>query len=124
MSALVDAKLEKDLRAHPQADSFFQAHVSLQGMHGAGAWLTATPTDEARRMDPVLFQLAVKRRLRMRVQARDSFCPMCGQTMDAYGDHALSCSCNGDRTTRHNCLRDCLYYDAKQANMSPEREKA
>jgi hypothetical protein len=60
----------------------------------------------------------------MRVQDVDTFCPMCGGTMDSYGDHALTCPCKGDRTIRHNRLRDIVYEDASKGNMSPERGKA
>ena len=43
--------------------------------------------------------------------------------MDSFGDHALTCPCSGDRTVRHNRIRDGFYQDAKQGNMAPEREK-
>ena len=124
LSALIDAKLQSELTSHPQADASFQTHLALQSMHGAGAWLTAHPSDDARTLEPLLFKLGTKRRLRMRVQDTDTFCPMCGGTMDSYGDHALVCPCKGDRTVRHNRLRDCVYEDAKWGSMSPEREKA
>ena len=123
-SGLFDAKSRHDLTQHPNADASFQAHLALQGLPGAGAWLTAPPSDDAREVDPILFRIAVKRRLRLRVQICDSFCPMCGSTMDSFGDHALVCQCNGDRTLRHNALRNCVHADAVRGNMSPEREKA
>eukprot|EP00973_Karenia_brevis_P005963 811082-Karenia_brevis.AAC.1 len=44
--------------------------------------------------------------------------------MDSYGDHALVCGCNGDRTVRHNALRNAVCAEASVGNMSPEREKA
>ena len=75
-------------------------------------------------MDAALFKIAVKRRLRMRVQEEDICCPMCGGTMDSYGDHALVCPCRGDRTVRHNRLRDIVYEDARKGNLNAEREKA
>ena len=96
LSALIDAKAETDLKQHHSADPSYQAHLALHSLHGAGAWLTATPSDDARTMDPILFQIAVKRRLRIRVQSQDTFCPMCGDTMDSYGDHALVCTCRGE----------------------------
>ena len=43
--------------------------------------------------------------------------------MDSYGDHALVCPCNGDRTIRHNCIRDIAWEEAKAAGMHAEREK-
>jgi hypothetical protein len=91
---------------------------------GAGAWLTASPVDDERTLDPALFQTALQRRLRLRVQELDAFCPLCGGTMDSYGDHALVCPCNGDRTVRHNALRNVVYEDAARACLGAEREKA
>eukprot|EP00971_Amphidinium_carterae_P085787 1697207-Amphidinium_carterae.1 len=44
--------------------------------------------------------------------------------MDIYGDHALHCMCHGDRTVRHNQVRDAFADVAASAQMHPEREKA
>ena len=44
--------------------------------------------------------------------------------MDRWGDHALTCSCNGDRTVRHNAIRNICYEEAMEAGLRPEREKA
>ena len=123
MSALVDAKREQDLRRDSSADASYMAHLSLQQLCGAGAWLTAPPADAARTIEPALFKMALRRRLRIRVQDADMFCPMCGGTMDSYGDHALVCPCSGDRTVRHNRLRDSVFEDALRGHMGPEREK-
>ena len=96
----------------------------LQSLTGAGAWLTAAPVDDARTVDPVLFQTSLQRRLRLRVQDEDSFCPLCGSTMDSFGDHALVCPCHGDRTVRHNALRNAVYEDARKTSLGAEKEKA
>ena len=123
LSAMIDARREKDLRGRRDADGSFQAHLSLCMLPGAGAWLIATPADAARTIDAPLFRIGIKRRLRMQVQAADTFCPLCGGTMDSYGDHALTCPCCGDRTVRHNRARDGFHEDAASAGMRPEREK-
>ena len=44
--------------------------------------------------------------------------------MDRYGDHALVCPCKGDRTVRHNAVRNVAYSEAVEAGMRPEKEKA
>ena len=44
--------------------------------------------------------------------------------MDRWGDHALVCSCNGDRTLRHNAVRDATFCEAIDAGVDAEREKA
>ena len=38
--------------------------------------------------------------------------------MDVYCDHALTCACQGDRTRRHNKLRNCTFFDAQAAGFS------
>ena len=44
--------------------------------------------------------------------------------MDPFGDHALACACKGDRTLRHNRIRNLAFEDVSEAGMSPESEKA
>ena len=43
--------------------------------------------------------------------------------MDAFMDHALVCSCGGDRTLRHNAARDAFFRGASEAGLRAEREK-
>ena len=59
----------------------------------------------------------------MSVQDEDIPCPCCGGIIDSYGDHALACPCRGDRTVRHNALRDLTCTEAVFARGSPEKEK-
>ena len=44
--------------------------------------------------------------------------------MDRFGDHALVCPCKGDRTVRHNAVRNCTFSEAVVAGRNPDREKA
>ena len=81
-----------------------------------------TRTD--RTIDAALFRACLQRRLRLKVQDFDSFCPLCGGSTDSYGDHALVCPCNGDRTVRHNSLRNVVFTEALQGGLCPEKEKA
>ena len=122
LSRLVDANIEQNLSNN--GNLAFKAHLGLQSLPGAGAWLTAPPSEDNLKVDPQLFRIALQRRLRQQVQSADTFCPMCGSTMDSFGDHALTCQCRGDRTVRHNAVRNVTYSSARDANMSPEREKA
>ena len=43
--------------------------------------------------------------------------------MDVYGDHALTCCGGGDRTKRHNILRNAFWHFCYSAGLSPELEK-
>ena len=125
LSGQLDAAMRRKLLAENSRDRFFCAHLALVSAEGAGAWLTAFPEDECRSWegDGELFRIALKRRCRVPVQDGDRPCPCCGAVMDAYGDHALVCSCRGDRTIRHNALRDLTVAEAVCARSSPEKEK-
>ena len=123
LSGLVDASLLKNLEQDQQHDAFFSAHIALCSLPGAGVWLTAPPTEDDREIDAPLFQVALRRRLRMPVFDRDTFCPCCGMVLDRWGDHALVCQCGGDRTVRHNALRNTCYLEACTGGVRPEREK-
>jgi hypothetical protein len=107
-----------------QHDAAFLAHMSLCRVPGAGAWLTAPPAEDGREVDAPLFKVALKRRLRAPVYDEDGFCPCCGGVLDRWGDHALVCPCGGDRTIRHNSLRDIVFEEALEGGVRPEREKA
>ena len=76
LSNLIDAASKQSLIQSEHADAFFQAHMALCSLPSAGAWLTATPADDAREMDAPLFQVALKRKLRVPVYEVDSFCPL------------------------------------------------
>ena len=49
-------------------------------------------------------------------------CPICSRLADPSGDHALACGGNGDRSVRHNALRDVIFSVAQSAALSPRRE--
>lgn len=124
VSRLIDAAAKDALLQREALDPSFQAHVSLISLPGAGAWLTAPPVDDGRRMDAPLFRIAVQRRVRMPIFAGDGFCPCCGDCLDKFGDHALVCPCKGDRTVRHNGLRNAFHQEAACGGMQPVKEKA
>ena len=125
LSGQLDAAMRRRLLAENSRDRFFCAHIALVSAEGAGAWLTALPEDECRSWegDGELFRVALKRRCRLPVQDGDVPCPCCGGIMDTFGDHALVCPCRGDRTVRHNALRDLTVAEAVCARSSPEKEK-
>ena len=43
--------------------------------------------------------------------------------LDVYADHCLVCSCKGNRTLRHNAVREGTYRFAKASALNPQREK-
>ena len=65
----------------------------------------------------------LQRWLRIPLASQDVQCPCCDGVLDRFGDHALVCSCGGDRTRRHNLLRNLVYFAASAANYHPELER-
>ena len=75
-------------------------------------------------MSSEMFKISLARRIRVPLLDEQATCPLCGVGLDAFLDHALVCSCGGDRTLRHNSLRDTTFSEAIDAGMRAEREKA
>ena len=59
----------------------------------------------------------------MEILPEPTACPQCGSCMDVYMDHSSVCSCGGDRTLRHNALRDLTCIEASIAGLRPKKEK-
>jgi hypothetical protein len=59
----------------------------------------------------------------MPVFGRSSFCPLCDGVCDRFGDHCLVYPCGGDRTQRHNLLRNAAARFLVAAGLRPELEK-
>ena len=99
-------------------------HLALSAIPGAGAWLTAPAVRDDREIDEPLYRICVQRRLRVPMFSGDEACTLCGSPMDRFGDHALVCLCGGDRTVRHNAVRDQVYDELHKGGVAAEREKA
>ena len=102
------------LRAIPRRRSLCHArslchrrlHLDACRVPVSGAWLTANPSSADTHVPSPLFRTALQRRLRMPLWDHDSACSMCGEVLDRWGDHALSCG--GDKILRHNAIRDVV----------------
>jgi len=123
LSKHLDAAIKQRCTQDKRQDPTFLAHLVLCNVPGAGAWLTASLVPDGRAIDAPFFQTALQRRLRSPLFPGNEVCPCCGDAMDMYGDHAWVCQCNGDRTTRHNSLRNITFAELQVAAARPEREK-
>ena len=99
-----------------------KAHFNSETLCGASDWLEICPSGEAC-MSPEEFKNELKVRLLQNVYSTDSFCELCGDIMDRKGRHAAVCACGGDRTRRHNGVRDRVCTFASAAHQNPEKEK-
>jgi len=122
MSAAIDKRTGMQLAAN--ACQSRRAHLKLLGVEGAGIHLQAAPSKAAKLdNEPALFVGMLRRWLRMRFAEQDMECPCCDGVLDAYGDHALVCCGGGDRTRRHNLLRNIAFHAAEAASLRPEMER-
>ena len=65
----------------------------------------------------------IQRWLRVPLFPEEFHCPCCSGIVDIYGDHCVSCEGGGDRTRRHNLIRNEVYHYAASAGQTPELEK-
>ena len=122
-SSLIDTRIRMALLSGPGADTDYKQHIALMTSLGSGAWVHAYPNHECK-IEPELFRITVARRLRLKIMEEEVWCPMCGEVMDCFGDHATVCTCNGDRTIRHNRVRNVVNQESKRVGMRTEKEKA
>jgi len=124
LSEAIDKRAYAQLASPQSCCQARRAHLSLVSASGAGLFLHATPSKEAKlNNEPALFVGMLRRWLRVSFADQDQECPLCGGVLDSFGDHALVCCGGGDRTRRHNLLRNEVFYSAASANLSPELEK-
>jgi hypothetical protein len=74
-------------------------------------------------MAPEEFICELKARLLMDQFSEDTRCPVCSSILDRRGRHAKVCACNGDRSRRHNAVRNRISRIADAARARPELEK-
>ena len=89
---------------------------------GARAFLAAVPRLLAR-MEGAVFLTELRHRLLVPDTAQDMWCPKCDGVMDRFSLHAGTCAAGGERTLRHNAVRNVLCTWADRAGLQPERER-
>ena len=122
ISSLIDGHLFQRWKDNNPA-GHMRTHINLVGNYGAGAWLISPPGFRGKRVDPGLYKIMLKRRLRSQLFDEQFCCPSCHLGMDQYGDHALTCSGGGHRSVRHNKLNKVLHGAAMEGNLRPAKEK-
>ena len=102
-----------------------RADLLSEMLPGASTFLEAVPckvTGQA--WETAEFLTELRRRLLVPVYSEESWCPQCDAVLDVNGRHAVACSGDGDRTTRHHAARNEVSRFAAEAGQHPELEKA
>ena len=124
LSLALDERTFMQLTDASHASVARRAHLNLTSACGAGLWLHALPSKACGlHVETALFVTMLQRWLRAPFVDADFYCPCCDGIMDRFFDHALSCCGGGDRTRRHNLLRNEAYFSASAAGFFPELEK-
>ena len=106
------------LAANPTA----RATLFSEAGAGARAFLSALPAGRTR-MEPAIFIAELRVRLRVPEAAADAWCPRCDGVLDCHGHHAGMCVAGGERTQRHNAVRDLVFAWTERAGLRPEKER-
>ena len=127
IASLVHAGRLQSFRALLTSDRDRARYAALCGRHCNG-WLTAIPSVfQRQRMYSRSFRASCRYRAGLPMydvpDTTLARCSGCGvRRLDKWGDHALSCSGTGDRTTRHNLVCDAGFKFCRAAGLSPVRE--
>lgn len=89
---------------------------------GGRAFLNAVPSGRTR-MEPAAFVSELRVRLQIPDADGDTLCPLCDGVLDHHSHHASMCAAGGERTQRHNAVRDLVYEWAQRGGLRPERER-
>ena len=122
LSEKISKKDLKDLKQNATHDLDKARLVCLTGPL-SGSWLQAIPNN-SNKLTSREFTALLKMRLGCPVYGMANSCEQCHTALDENGIHAITCRRGGDRTTRHNIVRDCLYELCSEAAWAPVVEKS
>ena len=100
-----------------------KATLLSEASPGGRAFFTCVPSGRTQ-MEPAVFNAELRVRLSIPESGSDTWCLKCDAILDTYGHHSRMCAAGGERTQRHNALRDLIYQWAERGCLRPEREKA
>ena len=124
LSKAIDDCTLAQLKESRLDDTKYQAHLNHTTASGAGQWLHTMPSKALQKhVDAAHFRTMIQRWLRAPIYHETFHCPYCDEIVDIYGDHCVICACGGDRTKRHNLLRNQVFYTCLGAGLAPELER-
>lgn len=100
-----------------QASLTDRATLLSEASVGGRAFLSAIPSGRTQ-MEPAVFTTEIRARLRVTEADHDTWCPLCDAVLDCYSHHAGMCAAGGERTQRHNAVRDLVYDWCKRGGLN------
>ena len=123
MSTRVDKNNVQKFLKHTSESVRDRARVNSLGLPNSGAWLNVLPSPSfGLHLKAAEFVVCVKYRLGLQIFPYEGMCVACPAVSETSGDHAASCGWGGERTYRHDAIRDCLFSTCVQACLGPTRE--
>ena len=125
VSSRIDRNTHQVFLAHTneRGSTRDRARINSLGLPNSGAWLNVIPSPSlGLHLKSAEFTVCVKYRLGVQIFPYEGVCVACPAMSETFGDHAVSCGWGGERTYRHNTIRDCLYTTCAQACLGPTRE--
>jgi hypothetical protein len=108
------------------ASSRDTVRLSFQEGHGATSWLTVPPAPAlGNACPPSQFRLLLRWFLGMPILEEELAgkpCPLCGDPVDIFGDHAVSCD-KGNKYRRHFAIQDWLIHLLQSHGIACARER-
>ena len=129
LSSKIDKRSHQQLIA--QALEADKVRLECVAAKHSSAWLRAVPAKFPVNMvmEPSQFSAALKHRLGLHLNAKNSFCSSCAQRkdrpeiLDNLGHHALTCKYRGYVQVRHNKLARAFAGICKRAQLNPKLEQ-
>jgi hypothetical protein len=101
-----------------------QATLLSEGEKGAREFWHAVPhSSRGTVLSPEEFRAEIRYRLCVPESLESGFCPLCDDCLDPFGHHCRRCCAGGDRTIRHNAIRNIIFNLCCKAGLRPELEK-
>ena len=124
--AIDQRRFDNMMDSIPVEDLRTKARLVCVKKKHSGDFLNVIPSESlGLYMRPEVYTVAVCYRLGLGIMNNNNQTCLiegCDAYSNQYGDHEIGCKFGGQRTTRHNKIRDTIYHTGLSACLNPQRE--
>ena len=121
-SSCIDKCLLALTLSNPDLPAREKARLRSVSSDNAARWLSAAPNSRSfKYFEDNQFSAVLRHWLGIPLFNRDCRC-RCGETIDCFGDHAITCKSGGGPIHRHDLIRDALFDMCNSAGISVSKE--